>query len=79
MTPEQIEAACENPGLAASGRCCGKSPCIIQWYRPCDEQGGCWDRATCNDCSEPIVPGHPHYDDEWQKLRGLPPAPPEAG
>ena len=27
-------------------------------FRPCDAEGGCWDRSTCGDCSEPGIIWH---------------------
>ena len=28
--------------------CCASNPCILEFYRPCEAEGGCWDRSTCN-------------------------------
>lgn len=41
------------PDHRLSEQCCGHSPCTLEWYRPCDAIGGCWDRSTCNGCAEP--------------------------
>lgn len=46
---------CGFPVVAACGGCCGHSPCDLEWYRPCDEQGGCIDRATCGGCDTPVT------------------------
>lgn len=56
---------CFYPGVEAAGMCCGGDPCDLEWYHPCDKYGGCWDRATCGDCSEPVWPG-PSSDD-WAR------------
>lgn len=48
--------ACPYPVLKNAGGCCGHSPCDVQWHRPCEELGGCWDRSTCGDCAEPVYP-----------------------
>lgn len=42
------------PGSPFADRCCGQqSSCALEMYRPCDADGGCWDRSTCAGCDEP--------------------------
>lgn len=47
------DVTCSYPTLQKTGQCCGQSPCQLMTHRPCDAEGGCWDRATCGNCEQP--------------------------
>ncbi len=48
---------CPYPAVDNAGMCCEHNPCDLEWYRPCDRVGGCWERSTCAGCDEPVWPG----------------------
>lgn len=48
---------CDYPAVQAAGMCCGAYPCDLEWYHPCEREGGCWDFQTCGNCAEPVYPG----------------------
>lgn len=50
-----MSVICQWPVVVAAGMCCSHDPCDLEWERPCDAMGGCWDRATCGDCSQPVI------------------------
>lgn len=52
---------CKYPVIAGMHRCCGNKPCTLEWRRPCDDTGGCLDRATCGGCDEPVFPEDADY------------------
>jgi hypothetical protein len=56
QAPNVSAPKCPYPGVLACGACCGYSPCQLEWFRPCDAEGGCWDRATCGGCEDFIAP-----------------------
>lgn len=54
-TRHEHDGACPWPVVKSCGGCCGHSPCDLEWYWPCAEQGGCIDRATCGGCQTPVT------------------------
>jgi hypothetical protein len=49
-----VRAPCDYPIIYDTGNCCGTTPCSMRWYRPCDAEGGCWDRSTCPGYETPL-------------------------
>lgn len=64
VPPERVEALrslhasepveCPYPVVTKMGACCGHSPCDLEWYYPCEAEGGCADRSTCPGCATPV-------------------------
>lgn len=59
---DETRALCGYPVIYDMGQCCGHIPCTLEWRRPCDAEGGCWDRSTCPGCEEPVWPATPPED-----------------
>lgn len=47
------DAPCPYQVVYNQGICCGHDPCTLEWERPCEAEGGCWDRSTCPGCDVP--------------------------